>query len=488
MREARLTAQLSHQRIVTVYDVVSVDGPCIIMELVRAPSLAEVIDRQGELPTQRVASIGLALLDALEAAHREGIVHRDVKPSNVLLGEPRVVLTDFGIATSESDATLTTTGLLIGSPTYMSPERLRSERIGPPADIWSLGATLYAALEAHPPFRAETTMGTITAVLADPAPTPAIEGPLRDAVMGMLQKQPDQRLTGEQVRPLLRRAIEAPPRPAPAAPVAATAPLHLPPSTPVMAPSQQDEEFDDFFNPAEEQAPATQRRPGRRPLVVALVLALLAGGLLLASQLGGDDDAGNAATDATGQTRAGGPRAGTGDGEPSTDEPPVETTETTDPTDTEETPKQSRVPDGYELHRDPQDFTLAIPEGWIRDEVTSFRVDFKSPDGTQYLRVEQQNPAGPDAAQAWYDLEPAVAGRLPGYNRIRIEPIDYRYPAADWEFTWQSESGNTIHVLNRGIVTDPRGFALYMSGPDATWETASLPVLENASATFRPSS
>ena len=81
-----------------------------------------------------------------------------------------------------------------------------------------------------------------------------------------------------------------------------------------------------------------------------------------------------------------------------------------------------------------------------------------------------------------------MAGRRPGYNRIRIEPIDYRYPAADWEFTWQSESGNTIHVLNRGIVTDPRGFALYMSGPDATWETASLPVLENASATFRPSS
>jgi len=145
LREARLTARLSHPGIITVYDVVSEDGsPYIVMELITAPSLAAAIDMEGSLPPERVAQIGLRLLDALDIAHAEGIVHRDVKPSNVLLDGDRVVLSDFGIATSASDATLTTTGMVVGSPTYMSPERLRSEGIGPGGDLWSLGATLCA--------------------------------------------------------------------------------------------------------------------------------------------------------------------------------------------------------------------------------------------------------------------------------------------------------------------------------------------------------
>lgn len=477
MREARLTARLSHPGIVTVYDVASVDGsPFIVMELVPSHSLADEIDRHGPLPSDRVATIGLALLDALAVAHQEGVIHRDVKPSNVLLGESRVVLTDFGIATSESDATLTSTGLLIGSPTYMSPERLRSDRIGPPADIWSLGATLYAALEGHPPFRSDTTMGTITAVLTDPAPEPHVPGPLRDALLGMFEKSPELRLTGAQVRPLLQQAMEAP------SPQTA----HIPPSTPVMAPSGPPEPpLEDFFVPAE-PASAPRRRPGLVPLLVAVVLALVAGGLVLASQLGGGDD-----PSAAGETtQTGRSTRGNANNEPSPDT--AETTKTTKPPETTETtettepPEQGpRVPDGYTYQRDPQDFSVAIPQGWERREVTSFRVDFVSPDGGRYLRVEQQAQAGPSAEQAWLDLEPAVADRLPGYQRIRIEPIDYRYPAADWEFTWEG-SGGTVHVLNRGIVTDPRGFALYMSGPDATWETESLPVLEAASASFRP--
>jgi len=484
MREARLTARLSHPAIVTVYDVVSLDGsPCIVMELVRAPSLAQVIDEHGPLAPERVASIGLSLLDALEAAHRDGVMHRDVKPSNVLLGESRVVLTDFGIATSESDATLTSTGLLIGSPTYMSPERLRSERIGPPSDIWSLGATLYAALEAHPPFRADTTMGTITAVLVDPAPVPAVEGPLRKALMGMLMKEPDQRLTADELRPLLMRAVEAPPPPPRITAVGDTTTVHLPPSTPVMAPSsQQDEDFDDFFVPAE-QPPGSARRPGRWPLLVALVLAVLAGVLVLATQLGGAEDSVDAA-DPTGQTR--GTRGG--DNGTETEETPDETPETTETTETAEPPDRPRAtaPPGYELVRDPVlDFTVAIPQGWQRRPVAETRVDFVSPDGSTFLRVDQQPVAEPDAEQAWLEAEPYVAGRLSGYQQIRIEPVDYRYPAADWEFTWEG-SGGTIHVLNRGFITNPRGFALYISGPDATWESEVLPVFETAAETFRP--
>ena len=487
MREARLTARLSHPNIVTVYDVVLGDGhPCIVMELVPAPSLADVIDEHGPLEPSRVVRIGLALLDALDAAHEGGVVHRDVKPSNVLLGDDRVVLTDFGIATSDTDATLTATGLLVGSPTYMSPERLRGERIGPPADIWSLGTTLYAALEAHPPFRAETTMGTITAVLTDEAPPPRVHGPLRDALAGMLEKSPDVRLTSGSVRVLLDRAVEVPPRPTswvvpnPVAPVMAPAVAHDEPYVDVVPPTEPSE-----AQPGSQLKP--QRAPGRRSravaLMIAVLLALAAGGLVLADQLGGGDDPGGvAAVDDTTQKAGNGPRSGPGtSGEPSDETTPTATatTETTQP------PSRPSVPDGYTLVRDPLGFRVAVPDGWSRQLAAETRVDYISPDGTAFLRIDQQPQAGPSAEQAWLDAEPGVAARLPGYSLIGIDPVDYRYPAADWEFTWEG-SGGTVHVLNRGIVTDPRGFALYMSGPDATWEAETLPVFQAAAASFRP--
>ncbi len=208
MREALLTARLNHPGIITIHDVVSIDGrPYIVMELLPSHSLAEEIDLYGPLPAEKVAKIGLQLLDALGVAHRSGIIHRDVKPSNVLLGDDgRVVLTDFGIATSLSDGSLTTAGLVVGSPTYMSPERLRGEGIGPATDMWSLGATLYAALEGHPPFQATSALGTITAVLVDEVMAPSSQGPLHDALLGMLDKDPSQRPTQAQARPLLQRA------------------------------------------------------------------------------------------------------------------------------------------------------------------------------------------------------------------------------------------------------------------------------------------
>ena len=191
LREARLTARLSHPGIITVYDVVSEHGsPYIVMELITAPSLAAAIDMEGSLPPQRVAQIGLRLLDALDVAHAEGIVHRDVKPSNVLLDGDRVVLSDFGIATSASDATLTTTGMVVGSPTYMSPERLRSEGIGPGGTCGRSGRPCTPRWRVIRPSARQNVMGTITAVLADPPEPPSVAGPLRDAVLGLLEKSP----------------------------------------------------------------------------------------------------------------------------------------------------------------------------------------------------------------------------------------------------------------------------------------------------------
>jgi serine/threonine protein kinase len=150
LREARAAARLSHPNVVRVYDVFEADDrPWIVMEYVPSRSLMEVLAEDGPLSPERAAAIGLGVLAALRAAHRAGVMHRDVKPSNVLLGDDgRVVLTDFGIATVEGDSTVTRTGLVLGSPAYISPERAREGLAGPASDLWSLGATLYAAVRA----------------------------------------------------------------------------------------------------------------------------------------------------------------------------------------------------------------------------------------------------------------------------------------------------------------------------------------------------
>ncbi|HVT70327.1 MAG TPA: serine/threonine-protein kinase, partial [Trebonia sp.] len=153
MREAQTAARLSHQNIVRIYDVVEEDGdPWIIMELLPYRSLRDIVAEDGPLTPVQAARVGLGVLAGLRAAHAESIVHRDVKPANILVGpDGRAVLTDFGIARAADSATLTNAGDLLGSPSYSAPERARGERSGPPADLWGLGASLYAAVEGRPP-------------------------------------------------------------------------------------------------------------------------------------------------------------------------------------------------------------------------------------------------------------------------------------------------------------------------------------------------
>ncbi|MQA88235.1 MAG: protein kinase, partial [Streptosporangiales bacterium] len=167
LREARAAARLDHPNVVLVYDVVEENGrPWIVMELVRARSLGDVIREDGPLPPHQVAEIGQHVLAALRAAHGAGVLHRDVKPSNVLLADDgRVVLTDFGVAAVEGDATLTGSGTLLGSPAYIAPERARGARATAASDLWALGATLYAAVEGRPPHDRGAAMATLTAVV-----------------------------------------------------------------------------------------------------------------------------------------------------------------------------------------------------------------------------------------------------------------------------------------------------------------------------------
>jgi serine/threonine protein kinase len=202
MREARAAARLDHPCVTHVFDVVEEDGrPWLVMEHVSARSLQEIVEEQGPLPPPVVARIGLDVLAALEAAHAEGIVHRDVKPANVLVSsDGRARLTDFGIATTTGDSSLTTQGALIGSPSYMAPERAAGGQPGGSVDLWSLGATLYTAVEGRLAFDRGDPVATLMAVATEPPEQPRLAGPLTPVLMGLLTKDPAQRATPAQAR------------------------------------------------------------------------------------------------------------------------------------------------------------------------------------------------------------------------------------------------------------------------------------------------
>jgi serine/threonine protein kinase len=222
LREAKAIARIRNNSAVTVFDVVDEDDrPWIVMELVEGKSLAEAIREDGLLEPKRAAEVGLAVLDVLRSAHREGILHRDVKPSNVLISEDgRVVLTDFGIAQVEGDPSITSTGMLVGAPSYISPERARGHKPGPAADLWSLGGLLYASVEGVPPYDKGSAIATLTAVMTEPMEEPKNAGPLKNVIYGLLTKDPEKRLDDAGARVMLNAVIHAPepkdePEPAP---------------------------------------------------------------------------------------------------------------------------------------------------------------------------------------------------------------------------------------------------------------------------------
>ncbi|MFF1767632.1 serine/threonine-protein kinase [Streptomyces sp. NPDC058249] len=215
-REARAAARLDHPAVVNVHDVAVVDGqPWIVMELVRGRSLGDAL-QEGTLGVREAARVGLEVLGALEAAHAAGVLHRDVKPDNVLLGRhDRVVLTDFGIAQIEGETNLTDTGGFVGSPEYIAPERVLGQRTGPASDLWSLGVVLYTATEGVSPFRRNNTPATLQSVLnATPAVPASAAGPLAQVINGLLDKDPSRRPAAAQVRRLLEEAAN-PPAPEP---------------------------------------------------------------------------------------------------------------------------------------------------------------------------------------------------------------------------------------------------------------------------------
>ncbi|MFJ5984643.1 serine/threonine-protein kinase [Lentzea sp. NPDC092896] len=276
LREARIASQLQDPAVVTVYDLISEDDQTfIVMELINAPTLESLVESSGPLSARAAATLAGQLLNALEAAHGSGVVHRDVKPGNVMVpGRGTAKLTDFGIAQSVDDPRLTATGTLIGSPAYMSPERLAGGEASPAWDLWALGATLFFAVEGRGAFDRATTSATILAVMSE-RPVPRVAGPLGELITGLMEPDPARRLGVAQAHRLIERALTAgEPTPAVDGP---TLRVQVPPPPPTSGPVVIGQ-----FAPAPSiYVPPRRKRPVALIFSATLIPLFLIGALVL---------------------------------------------------------------------------------------------------------------------------------------------------------------------------------------------------------------
>jgi serine/threonine protein kinase len=448
LREAQMAARLSHPNVVKIYDIVEEDGrPWIVMELVPYPSLRDVVREDGPLSPGRAAEVGLGILAALRAAHDAGILHRDVKPGNVLLGPGgRVVLTDFGIARADGSPALTKSGVLVGSPSYISPERARGGQAGTAGDLWAMGASLYAVVEGRPPFDREGVLASLTAVVTDD-PDPATRtGPLQPVISGLLRKDPGTRLGADEVEQMLRRVA-------------------------------------DGEGPT---APGSARSGRRRSRVLlgavaaAAVIAMVAVVVALASPSSpsrwsasppspahpgptasaGRSTSPSPASSAPASPSSGTPGGGSGAGQ---------------------------LPAGYYRFTNSTGFSIGVPAGWQISHVGHY-VYIQNPSSPGvFLLIDQSNTPKPNPLADWQQQAASREGTYQDYHLIRLQSV--RYPqaekAADWEFSYV-RNGQAVRVLNRNVLANSdHAYALYWTTPDSAWN-ADYHFFQVFAATFRP--
>ncbi|MFE9447264.1 serine/threonine-protein kinase [Streptomyces sp. NPDC006739] len=520
--EARAAARINHSAVVTVHDVLEHDGrPWIVMELVEGSSLADTVKERGRVEAREAARIGLWVLRALRAAHSAGVLHRDVKPGNVLLGrDGRVLLTDFGIAQIEGDSTITRTGEVVGSVDYLAPERVRGHDPGPSSDLWALGATLYTAVEGRSPFRRTSPLSTMQAVVEEDATEAAHAGSLGPVITALLRKDPAHRPGAEEAERMLAEAAEGR-RPSeaqayvptqhsgsrqdpsgsygsgpyasgpatsgsgsasaasgsyasgayangtsvPGSRHSATAPTAVgsPTAGPTMvgpppAGSTTGSTAGSTTGPGSAQRPAPSR-PRRRLRTLALVVAF-------AAVVGGGAAVAwqklypGQQQDATGSGAAPAP-ASTTAGTPSPD---------------------GAIPDSWVQVKDPLGFGLSLPgKEWKRKvygiEGHLKQIDYSPDNGRHFVRIAiDTSPDFPGPFPHQQDLEQQLQ-RLVGYHRVALGANIYRdRPGSLWEYTWTALKKDPPYVPGPRHAIEETYFsrtgveyAIYMSTPAKDW-------------------
>ena len=463
LREARAAAALNHPNAVTVFDVIEEDGKAfIVMECIAGRTLDEIVKSDGPLPDDRLTQITNDILAALELAHAAGIVHRDVKPANVMITDDgRTKLADFGIASVKDDPKITASGLILGSPSYMAPEQATHGESGPEADLWGLGATLYFAQEGVPPFDKQAPIPTLTAVVGeDPRPMEKT-GALRPVIEALLAKDPTTRASARDVREMLAAPGRTPASPQPVTDDLPTT-VALDEARSTRAVTRREERA--------EPAPTRTERDRRPWLWLAGVGAAVALAILAAMYFSGRDDTDLARDPEPKQKKEA--AAGNSDAEEDSSESSAVDTDS------------AVAPEGWTTYEDPAiGYTIAHPADWdveVRDEQNTF---LHGPDGS-FLQIGWRSPpdeAGP--VGAWEEYEPSFASRQEGYERITIEPYDFKgMDAGWWEMTYEG-----LHAVNLGFITPDGeyGMALFFNTPEDEWES-SQPLFEQFQATFQP--
>ncbi|MFJ4871031.1 protein kinase [Streptomyces sp. NPDC088757] len=521
-KEARAAARITHPGVVTVHDVLEHDArPWIVMQYVDGPSLADAAKESGTVEPREAARIGLHVLGALRAAHAAGVLHRDVKPGNILLArDGRVLITDFGIAAIEGDSTITRTGEIVGSIDYLAPERVKGGDPGPASDLWSLGATLYTAVEGTSPFRRGSPISTMQAVVTEEPPHPEKAGALAPVIVALLRKDPERRPRADEAGRMLLEAMEgrapasaqayvptqrvvredldragdasggnatadeartsgeartsdeartadrshqprqphqqAGPGAAEAVPRGFTAQWPQPPQTSRQSQASSPSRTVPAPVPHPVPPPSTTGRGRLRTVVLAALFAGLVAGGAVFAAM--QYAGGDHDVDGTGTT-----------------------TTATAPTATPSAEGEGKgaekngIPEGWHRVVDPEGFGLLVPDGWER-QITDGQIDYTPDGGNHRIRISVDR--SPDFESPYVhalDLEGALGKRM-HYQRVQLSQKVYRDQTLSvlWEFTWTEKKNfpGPRHAIDQMYYGDDgTEYAVYMSSPESSWET-----------------
>ncbi|MEU6233953.1 protein kinase [Kitasatospora sp. NPDC047058] len=489
-REASAAARIKHPGVITVHDVLEHDGrPWIVMELVDGRSLADVISQDGTLQPRAAAEVGSQVLAALHRGHQLGVLHRDVKPANVLLerGTGRVVLLDFGIAKYEGSTELTRPGDLVGSPDYLAPERAQGERPGPASDLWGLGATLYAAVEGQSPFRRDSPITTLAAVVADPLPESRRAGALGPVLAALMAKDPADRPTADEAARLLAEVqaghtmgfkpvapVKTPtqsvpvvdrtgepsgPAPAEAAepPTGPTVPQQRPPATvadvpgaPVPVPVPAPASVAVAGAPTGPVTPVSHPvAPARGPAARRNALRIAAVGLAVAVV-------------ATGATFLATRHHAT---------PVADPTPTASPEPTNDASPEPAAPSGYHWVDDPAGFRFPLPSGspvWQRTATSDNQIYYSPDNKAHYLQFAVTVGQSVKPLDHMRQMETTVSKSLKDYKQHKLTSVAVNgHEAAVWEFSYAAQGGGRRRAVEAEFIDDDgTSYAIYSSSPE----------------------